>query len=215
METLTSPCSVTAPAGWTEIVRYAAGQAARPDPADAWRTLENLLAGLHPDRCVYRPEVVNAFLRRAPLRLPATGFSFRGEGESYKTTAAAPLAGFRPDDRVTVVRSPGSLDVALDFSHNGGAPRADDDLLFVQLEPGDWVSYDVHLATTTRLKIIVRGEAPHVQIRLDDTDVPPDPAATGTRVAITESVAGPGRHEIRVTATHRALLDGLEVTPIP
>jgi endoglucanase len=214
METLTSPCSMTAPTGWTEIVQYAAGQAHRPDPVDAWRALENLLAGIHSDHCVYRPEVVNALLRRAPLRLPATGFSFRGEGESYKTTGATPLPGFRPDDRVTIVRSPGSIDAPLDFSHNGGAPRAGDDRLFVQLEPGDWVSYDVHLVTTTRLEIIVRGETPHVQVRLDDTDVPPDTAATGVQVATTESVVMRGRHEVRITATHRALLDGLEITPI-
>ena len=39
METLTSPCSVVAPAGWASIVEHAAGKGARPDPEDAWRTL--------------------------------------------------------------------------------------------------------------------------------------------------------------------------------
>jgi endoglucanase len=215
METLTSPCSVTAPTGWTEIVQYATGQAPRPDLVGAWRTLEDLLASLHPDRCVYRPEVVNALLRRAPLRLPATGFSFRGEGQSYKTTGASPLTGFRLDDRVTIVRSAGLIDEPLDFSHNGGAPRGGDDRLLVRLEPGDWVSYDVHIATTTRLKIMVHGETPQIQVRLDDTDVPSGPVAIGAQVATTASLVRPGRHEVRITATHRALLDGLEITPVP
>ncbi len=207
IETLTSPYSVTAPTGWSEIVEYAAGKAGRPDPEDAWRTLDDLIDGLDIDRCVYRPEVVNALLRRPPLRLPATGFSFRGEGESYQTSEASPLAGFRPDDRVTIVRPSQSADAPIDFSHTAGAPRADDDRLLVQLEPGDWVSYDVHLVAATRLEILVRADAP-VRLRLDDTDLPEGAVAT------TESAVGPGRHEIRLFATHRVLIDGLEITPV-
>ena len=104
IETLTSPCSVIAPPGWAEIVAYGAGAAPRPEPDKAWRTLLDLLDGFDLTQCVYRSEVVNALLRRPPLRLPATGFSFRGQGDSYQTTGASPLPGFRPDDRVSIVR---------------------------------------------------------------------------------------------------------------
>ena len=109
---------------------------------------------------MYRSEVINAVLRRPPIRLPATGFSFRGEGRSYQTSAATPLDGFRPDDRVTIVRPSQPPDAPLDFSHTAGAPRADDDRLLVRLEPGDWVSYDVHVPAATRLEIAVRADAP-------------------------------------------------------
>jgi len=209
IETLTSPCSVNAPAGWSEIVEYAAGKAGRPEPDDAWRTLNGLIDGFDIDRCVYRPEVVNALLRRPPLRLPATGFSFRGEGRSYQTSAATPLAGFRPDDRVSIVRPSQPADAPLDFSHTAGAPRAHDDRLFVQLEPGDWVSYDVNLDAATRLEIAVRADV-QVGVRLDDTDLPGADA-----VVTTDSTIGPGRHEIRLIAKDRVLVDGLEITPVP
>ena len=66
IETLTSPYSVIAPTGWSEIVQYAAGEATRPDPEDACRTLDDLIDGFDIDRCIYRPEVVNALLRRPP-----------------------------------------------------------------------------------------------------------------------------------------------------
>ena len=87
------------------------------------------------------------------------------------------------------------------------APRAEDDRLLVQLEPGDWVSYDVHLVAPARLEIAIRADA-QVRVRLDDTDLPEGAVAT------TESAVGPGRHEIRLFATHRVLIDGLEITPV-
>lgn len=127
IETLTSPCSVVAPDGWAEVLAYAHGKAERPDPDRAWRTLLDLLDNVDLAACVYRPEVVNALLRRPPLRLPATGFSFRGDGDSYGTAGATPLAGFRPDDQVSIVRSPESQDRPLEFSHTDGASRDHDD----------------------------------------------------------------------------------------
>jgi hypothetical protein len=204
--TLTSPCSVVPPRGWNQILDFAAGKADKPEPQEAWQVLTDLLDRFDLDRCVYRPEVVNALLRRAPLRLPATGFSFRGEGRSYQTTAATPLADFRADDRVTLVRSPGSPNVPLDFSHNTGAPRSDDDQLQVYLEPGDWVSYEVRLDEAARLAVVVHGPAARVRVRVDDTDLPPD--------GITAVAIHAGQHEVRVTATHPATIDAVAVTPI-
>jgi endoglucanase len=214
IETLTSPCSVVAPVGWTSIVEYAAGKAARPDSEDAWRTLSDLLERFDIDRCTYRPEVINALLRRPPLRLAATGFSFRGEGRSYGTSSAKPLAGFRADDRVSIVRSAHSGEGVLDFSHTTGAPRADDDRLLVRLEPGDWVTYDVHLADETGLEIVVRTDA-DVRVELDGTEVLTCRGGVTTVVATTDTAVPSGRHEIRLTAVHPALIDGLEITPVP
>lgn len=203
IETLTSPCSVVAPPGWESIMDYAAGKAPRPDPDEAWRILTDLTGAFDIEQCVYRSEVLNAVLRRVPVRLPATGFSFRGEGQSYRTTGARPHPGFRPDDQVTIVHT-GLPGAPLDFSHTRGAVRADDDQLRVQLEPGDWLSYDILLDKPGPLAITVVGDAPQVQLRIDDTDLdatttPPQPA---------------GRHEIRITATRPALLDGLVITPV-
>jgi len=70
-----------------------------------------------------------------------------------RTTGARPHPGFRPDDQVTIVHT-GAPGAALDFSHTRGAPRADDDRLRVQLEPGDWLSYDVVLSPPPSLTLI-------------------------------------------------------------
>src|SRR5215469_7332910 len=71
IDTLTSPCSVVPPHGWAQILDYAAGKADKPEPQDAWQVLTDLINGFDLNRCVYRPEVVNALMRRAPLCLPA------------------------------------------------------------------------------------------------------------------------------------------------
>ncbi|NJP35388.1 cellulase family glycosylhydrolase [Micromonospora thermarum] len=207
IDTLTSPCSVVAPAGWSEVMDYAAGKADRPDPDHAWQTLRDLLDSFDLSACVYRAEVVNALLRRPPLRLPATGFSFRGEGESYRTSEATPLAGFRPDDQVTIVRSPQAEDRPLNFSHTDGSPRASDDQLLVRLQPGDWVSYDVHLVAPTRLRITVPVAA-GLELRLDG-----EPLALHGGTGTSPEAVPTGRHTIQLTATADVLLDGLQVTP--
>jgi len=209
IETFTSPCSIVAPSGWSSIVDYAAGKGPRPDSDEAWGTLTDLVGALDIERCVYRPEVLNAILRRPPLRLPASGFSFRGEGRSYHTTGARPHAGFRADDRVSIVHT-GEREAQLHFEHTRGNARADDDRLLVRLEPGDWLSYDVVLDQPARLAITVEGEAPLVQLRIDNTDL--DPADANP---VTTPLLPAGRHAVRVTAAHPALLDGLIVASAP
>jgi endoglucanase len=212
VDTLTSPCSVTAPAGWSDILDYAAGKTERPEPDRAWQTLSDLLEAIDFDSCVYRPEVVNALRRRAPLRVPGTGFSFRGPGVSYQTSTASPLHGFRADDHVTIVRSPESTDRPLEFSHINGAARDDNDRLLVRLEPGDWVNYDVYLDSPARLSITVHVATPasQVEVRLDDAELPPD-----ALVFTSTSAAEPGRHVVRVTARTTVLLEGLKITQVP
>ncbi|WP_025617852.1 glycoside hydrolase family 5 protein [Salinispora cortesiana] len=207
VDTFTSPCSVVAPAGWSEVAAYAAGKADRPDPDRSWHILCELLDNVAPSACHYRREVINALLRRPPLRLPGTGFSFRGAGHSYRTSWATPLTEFRSDDQVTIVRSPQAHGRPLDFAHTDGAPRADDDQLLVQLCPGDWVSYDVHLAAPSRLQITVRATG-GLTLRLDD-----EPLAPAESTVTTRGPVATGRHTLQLIATTDVILDGLQVTP--
>jgi endoglucanase len=148
IDTLTSPCSVEAPPGWPESILH------DPDPEKAWSTLEELLHRMTITRCTYRPELVNAMFRRAPLRLPATGFSFKGSGESYGTTAASPRPDFRPDDDVTIRHATGPTG-SLNFHHTDGRPRADDESLPVALRQGDWLSFDVELRHAAPVEVVV------------------------------------------------------------
>jgi endoglucanase len=133
IDTVTSPCSIVPPPGWPDLMSDGV-----VDADTAWGVLQELVDRSRLERCTYRPEVVNALLRRAPLTLPATGFSFRGEGRSYATTQARPHAGFRPDDAVTIRHAGG--EAPLEFHHTDGRPRSDDEALTVKLEAEDWIA---------------------------------------------------------------------------
>lgn len=204
IETVTSPCSIIPPPGWAEIVDYAAGKADRPGPDDAWRTLRELLHNLDISRCEYRHEVIGAMLRRAPLRIPATGFGFRGPGISYECTGARPLRGFRGDDLVTIRHARTGEPEEIDFSHTTGAPRDQDDELVVLLSPGDWVAYTFETVERKQLELIIglgAGSLPALDVTLDGSPLDLAPAPDGmTRHAGTREVIGSGRHTLRVTA---------------
>ena len=90
IETLTSPCSVTAPTGWIRDRGVRRGQGGRPDPEDAWRTLMTCSMASTSTAASTDRRWSTRLLRRPPLRLPATGFSFRGEGQSYQTSDGEP-----------------------------------------------------------------------------------------------------------------------------
>lgn len=186
LDTATSPCSVIPPPGWVEVVAYAAGRGPRPNAAAVWETLCRLLDAVDVENCESRSEIVNAMFRRPPVRIPATGFGFRGRGVSWSTTSATPLSGFRADDDVTIVA--GRTEPR--FDHNRGEPRDPDDTLDVVLAPGDWVSYTV------------TGPVAGVEFELVDGSSVPDVATTN----------GGGTTTIRVTAGDTtAVLRSLDV----
>jgi hypothetical protein len=69
--TLTSPVSAAVPAGWERI----ADPRARVDAGMAQRLLDEMLENVALDRCTVRHEVLNALFGRAPLSLPAWGYT--------------------------------------------------------------------------------------------------------------------------------------------
>ena len=198
IETMTSPCSVNAPAGWDRVVAFAAGKSAKPDPAAVRETLNDLIEALSLSQCTYRGEVIAALFRRAPLTIPAVGFGFRGPGNSYGTAGAVPLNDFRIDDLVTIRQSNG-LPGALDWSHNSGADRSSHDLL-VSLGKDDWVSYDFEVTSPEGLRVTVdpvpaRKNGPHpLGIAIDGVELDVDGAVNATT-----NILDMGRHTVRLT----------------
>lgn len=202
IDTMTSPCSIDAPAGWAAIVAFANDAAPKPSPDDAGATLRRLTDACHIDRCTYRPEIVRALFRRAPLSLPSTAFGFSGEGHSHETRSAVPLDGFRSDDAVTITL--GSLDELPAFDHTDGSPDPD---LVVRLGDGDWVEYDIETIDTGNLHIALRSRSttpPRMSIDGQALDV--TASDIGWSADTAEALA-PGRHALRVAATG----DGLEI----
>jgi hypothetical protein len=205
IETLTSPCSVDAPPGWTEITDYAAGKGPKPDCERANRTLTELLDAMPLSRCTYRPEVISAVFRRPPLKIPAFGFSFRGEGESYRTSAAVPLPAFRSDDLVTIRRAAGSANGELDWNRTDGIARPSSDELLVSLGAGDWVAYDFVISSPSRLEIVVDSN-PIAAVSIDGTVL--------TVEGATDQLTA-GRHVVRLTGlSAETIVRSIEVSPV-
>ncbi len=141
IDTLTSPCSVIAPPGWRDICAYASGHRRKPDTNTAWDTLTSLLDAFDIEQSEWRADVVSAMFHRIPLRIPASGFGFRGEGTSYRVADPRPLAQFRSTDAVTLRTASDDASPQLRFDHTSGQPRDRDDEVFVDLEERDWVEY--------------------------------------------------------------------------
>lgn len=204
LDTETSPCSVVPPDGWPAITGWAAGKAPQPDPDTAWATLTELLDRMRYDRCDHRTEVTNAVLRRVPLRLPATGFSFR-DGSS--TAAPVPLPSFRSDDPVTVRGLAGELD----FSYRRGTVAPE---FTVVLDAGDWIEYELNLAGPAQIRVTVEfaGDelADNERPELSLDGAPLEPRGDGWR---TPDLVPTGRHRVRITARAATSLTGMSMTP--
>jgi len=155
IDTRTSPLSVDPPAGWDRVVRYAAGIGERPSPSEAREIFDELLANVAADRCTRRPEVLAALFRRAPVELPAYGFTFRGPGRSYGTTGARPHPGLRPDDAVTLRRRDHGTELDFSYAPDAGPETA----LVADLTPGDWLSFEVEVGIGAWLVVIESAAA--------------------------------------------------------
>jgi len=214
IRTTTSPCSVEPPPGWDAVLEYASARGPRPDPDEAWAIFSELLVRCDLARCTWRPEVLSALLRQAPVHFPAWGFGFQGPGVSYQTSAATPLPGFRADDQVTL-HAHGSPEGWPGFDHNDGADRAEGDEIVVELREADWIAYDFVLDRPRSLTVVVAYSSP---------DEPPEVLVDGSRLpatvehgrlaAVTGTPLPAGTHRIHVISTTDATrLAWLEATP--
>ncbi|NOX22649.1 MAG: cellulase family glycosylhydrolase [Actinobacteria bacterium] len=219
IDTLTSPCSVVPPPGWSDIIAFGNGETSAPSPKDAWSTLEELINNMAFDKCDYHPEVINALFRRAPLSIPATGFGFRGPGISYSTQSSTPLRGFRHNDSVTILQAGETTDQAPFFGHDDGRTRLADEKLTVLLQPGEWVTFDIEIPHPGNWTVVVVTDpdttAPPI-IGFDGTPLTVGDLGNGEWQAITDPDTAAGRHTIRIEAsTGNLQLDRVNVRGDP
>jgi len=141
MDCTNSPYSVDMPDGWQLLVDYLEG-GAKPDPATAERILWDYLDNLRLERCRHRPEVANALFRRAPVRIPAIFYGYRGEGQSFGLIRRSERSvGFRAHDG-TDIRFVASDRETPNFQHGRGEEWQPDERMYVRLSEGDWVAYE-------------------------------------------------------------------------
>lgn len=216
VNTSTSPCSVVAPAGWQQIVDFAAGRAPQPTRSEAWRVLTDLLAAMAIERCEYRADVVAALFRRAPVKIPAVGFGFRGAGMSYRTFDARPLTGFRSDDQVTIRHVQGADGGELDWNHTRDATHSAEDDLVVSLRDGEWVAYEFEMrqAAAVEFEIASANGRPAIEVSVDGVALVEDAAGTGNLSASTKRPLGAGSHVVRITGgAGESLVRTIEIRP--
>lgn len=141
LDTRNSPCSIHMPSDWQLLVRYLEGENP-PNPACAERILWEYLDNLPLEPCTFHEDIVRSLFRRAPFRVPAVFYGYKGEGVSFGT-ASGGHSGSHPEFRerdCTDIRYEDSGDgLKQEFWHGKGksAKRA-----FVQLAAGDWLAYD-------------------------------------------------------------------------
>jgi len=144
-----SPCEVKRPEGWDRLVGYLEG-GEKPSAEEAEKTLWTYLDSLPLDRCVYHRDVVDALLRRPPVRIPAIFYGYGGEGVGYGVAEKRSGAlGFRSGDGTDIRFVVSGERTAPNFQHGRGEDWQPDEWLCVQLMPGDWLAYDF-LAVSVR-----------------------------------------------------------------
>lgn len=200
IDTYSSPCSVAPPAGWNELLAYTHG-GLRPTREAALETLVALVEAMQFDKCIYRPEVIAALRRTAPVELSATAFGFLGPDRSYQTSIADPFTSFRSDDQVTLR----PLDVtasAVSFDYTDG-PQRDEQRWQVELRGGDWIAYEFGLVEEAVVEVTVSGDHHHggaLEIIIGEARRTCEPITTGWRAATLARLPA-GRHELRLVCS--------------
>jgi len=217
IDTITSPRSVRPPPGWEAIRAYAEQRGLRPADDVSRSALTDLLEGIRLERTDDRAEVLNAILRRVPLRLPASGFGFGGRGVAYDTGPAHPMTGFRSDDLVTIRRASDPSGAVPRFDHTDGRTRGPDERLEVVLEAGDWVCYEITIVGPSRIRVrvesswpeMIPGQAPIICI--GSMRLPESVVRGGVEASSTVPLPA-GRHAIKVLARAvETVIDSIEV----
>ena len=182
LETATSPVSITAPDGWASVV--AAGSDPSLVVADAALIFDGLLANMSVETARWNPDIVAALLGEHPVVIPAWGFGVRGPGESYSSASSATIDGIRAGDAVNFAWASSGPHPANPFEQTDGRAYALEEQLVVNLEPGDWLEFELTHVDPATVRVLG--------------------AEGGTRVERTE-------RGIRVVATAASTISRLEV----
>lgn len=134
MEVPNSPVTFGQPAKWDRLIAYLDG-GAQPASDTAREIFDDFLCCIA--RGNYRPEIVDALLRRPPVEIPAAAFdverivSKRQEGVNFRKTSEA-----------TLCFADGHTGEA-DWRRYGGEPQPEDQKILLCMKAGDAVGYRV------------------------------------------------------------------------
>lgn len=129
MDTSNTPYSIKRPQGWDAIAAYCNDGGAKPSREVAQRAFDELLRNIRVANCDFFPDVVNAMLRRAPVRVEAENFGHEGAGKSFSVQDATQRSKFYRHTEPVRVTSDGGT------RRRGGQ--------HITLGKGEWTAYQV------------------------------------------------------------------------
>jgi endoglucanase len=131
METVNTPYSIKAPAGWNEVAEHSRGREpiARVSPEE---TFKELLENIKLENCTYFPDVVNSMFRRIPLKLEAENYGHDGYLKSY----------FVKDTVTNSETYRTNEPVKIQMLNQDKKSRKSDQV--VELNSGEWTAYKVN-----------------------------------------------------------------------
>jgi hypothetical protein len=143
METINTPYSIKAPAGWEAITAYSRGKEKPDTSVNAEKIFDDLIENIKLEKCVYFPDVVNAMFRRLPLKVEAENYGHDGFKNSFfvKDTAS----------KSTYYRKKEPVQVKV-FGNNNSEQA-------IELVTGEWTSYKVNSPVQKNFAIVLRAKA--------------------------------------------------------
>jgi hypothetical protein len=179
IDTRTSPASVDAPDGWDRVVASVSGTPALS--RDQSRLIfAQLLENMRVENCRWQPDIVAALIADRPAAIPAWGFGFRGEGESYAIgdRGNLPTKWIRADDGVPLRFAAQGAATVNPFEQTDGRAYHEDEELVVDLLAGDWLEFEMEAG-------IVLSDARALGTDGDDLPVILERSVRGLRVTAT------------------------------
>lgn len=159
IDTRTSPASINAPEGWERVIAAVQDPSAI-DAATAVTVFDALLDAMLIEHCRWQPDVVAAALGEHPAVVPAWGFGYRREGESYASARVHRIEGIRDDEKVDLRWAVPGANPPNPFEQSNGRDYLGPERLVVHLEPGDWLEFELTGAEDARVLDAEGGDAP-------------------------------------------------------
>jgi endoglucanase len=141
-----APCSIKGPADWDAVAAYSRG-GPKPSAARAQKAFDEFLLNIRLTNCIQHLDVVNALLRRLPVRIEAENFGHGGQNGSYFVTDTNRHAEFYRTEQPVIIKQ----------SDTPGRRSGQ----HISLTENEWTAYRFNNAATGSFSITLRVKAEH------------------------------------------------------
>jgi aryl-phospho-beta-D-glucosidase BglC (GH1 family) len=159
---INNPLEIKRPAGYDKLLAYWSGKGEKPTEAEAWKTLEELLANIHISNNIYHPDVVDAMIRQvtttatipfkqnilssAGLTIEAADFDMGRQRHAYYDTDTARYQ-YTPGVNTDGNRGHSYRNDGVDIKRSADGPY------IFNIEDGEWLQYTFSVKDAGRYDI--------------------------------------------------------------